>query len=59
MQEEACLSLNEQIAMKTVLLDFICRVAMDETNKSEEEVAILPQIIEITARLYRPFPVQS
>ena len=60
MQQEASLSLEEQLAIKNVLLAFITRVAdKDCQKKSGEEVAILPQIIEITTRLFHPFPVKT
>lgn len=55
MLKEAALSLEEQVRIKKALLAFIERAA-GENNK--EEAAILPQIVEITARLFHPFPEQ-
>ena len=56
MQEEASLSLEEQIALKGTLLKFIEHVC---SEGSGAEVAILPQIIDTTVSLFRPYPVPS
>ena len=59
MQEEASLSLEEQIALKNVLFSFIQRVSGERTSKSGAEIAILPQMIDITVRLFHPYPAPS
>ncbi len=60
MRKEAALLLEEQVRIKKSLLAFIERVAgQDNARQNKEEAAILPQIVEITARLFYPFPEQS
>ncbi len=53
MEKVVCLSIEEKISLKKSLLSFIERVIdKDCSNKSREEVAILPEIIKLTAELY-------